>query len=151
MSDTQSGKGATIDRDQLVADFRQRLAGRMPPEKIDAAAAKLQATSSSSYSANGSIASAIFYLKVQVKVSGGKTFNGDAGGVATPGGGALFGDVYTDDINALYANTKSFELNAAAAYTSVLFFDGSSNLLGNFQSGSVSTVIGVFGGSGSWS
>ncbi|MCB9529829.1 MAG: VapA/VapB family virulence-associated protein [bacterium] len=149
MSDTHGGKSPAVDRAALISGFRERLTGRLPQDKIDAASAKLEAATTS-YSANGSIASAIFYLKVQVKISGGETFNGNAGGVATPGGGALFGDVYTDDINALYANTKSFELNAAAAYTSVLFFDGSSNLLGHFESGSVSTVIGVFGGKGSW-
>jgi hypothetical protein len=97
------------------------------------------------------VAGAIFFLKWQVTITGGKTFDGTSGGITTIGGGALFGDVYTDDLNRLYSNTKSFEYNAAFAYTSLLFFDGNANLLGHFESGSVSTIAGVGGGSGSWS
>ncbi len=93
----------------------------------------------------------IFYLKFQVNVTGGESFNGNAGGISTPGGGALFGDVYTDNLPNLYANTVSFEFQGTNVYLSILFFDGNSNLLGNFQAGAVSTVTGIGGGSGHWS
>jgi hypothetical protein len=125
------GKVADADLDQVVNDLM---------------------TTTASYPASGSVASAIFYLKFQVQVkNGGKTFNGDAGGVSFPGGGALFGDVYTDNINALYANTVSFEFQGTPVYLSILFFDNKSKLLGHFQAGAVSTVIGIGGGKGSWS
>jgi Rhodococcus equi virulence-associated protein len=39
---------------------------------------------------------------------------------------------------------------ALPGYTSLLFFDSSSNLLGHFQGGAISTVSGIGGGSGSW-
>ena len=108
-------------------------------------------SASTAYPAHGSVASLVFYLKVQVVINDGKTFDGDAWGLAFPGGGALFGDVYTDDLNALYSNTVSFAITATPVYTAVYFFDGGSSLLGHFQAGSVSTVGGSGGGKGSWS
>ncbi|MBL0888741.1 VapA/VapB family virulence-associated protein [Myceligenerans indicum] len=142
---------SAVDRNRIAEEFATRMAGRLDQAKIDAAVRLIRATSTS-YPADGSLASMIFYLKVWVNIkNGGKEFEGDCGGVGTPGGGALFGDVYTDDLNRLYAETETFELNAASVYTSIVFFDGDGNALGNFQSGSVSTVAGIFGGKGSWS
>jgi hypothetical protein len=133
-------------------DLKSLLEGKLEPQKLEAAAKTLGAMTQA-YPANGSIASFIFYLQIQVTVTspGGKTFNGKAGGISTPGGGALFGDVYTDDINALYANTHSFAFTSTPAYFAVYFFDSSSNGLGTFQAGAVSTVAGTGGGTGNWS
>lgn len=140
-----------VDRQELADGFVRHAHGRLEQDKVDAAVAALLAADTS-YPANGSVASFVFYLQFQVTIKdGGKTFDGKAGGLTTPGGGALFGDVYTDDLNRLYAATQSFEFQATSVYTSLLFFDGSSNLLGHFQSGSVSTVNGVGGGAGGWS
>lgn len=99
------------------------------------------------------MASFIFYLQFQVHITspGGQTFNGKAGGASTPGGGTLFGDVCTDDLAPLYAETVSVEFQSTPVYLSILFFDGRSNLLGHFRPGAVSTVAGIGGGSGSWS
>lgn len=99
-------------------------------------------------SATGNVASAIFYLRFYVK-SAGHVFQGNAGGISSPGGGALYGDLYIND-PAIFEKTVSFEFNAAEAYCSLLFFDGSSNLLGHAEFGGVSTVAGIGGGSGSW-
>lgn len=146
-------KPKTLVSKEIVAhDFRVAMHGKMDKDKMDAAIAALSATTAS-YPANGSVASFIFYLQFQVTITspGGKQFNGKAGGLSTPGGGALFGDVYTDDLNALYSNTVSFEFQGTPVYLSILFFDGNSNLLGHFQSGAVSTVTGIGGGTGSWS
>jgi Rhodococcus equi virulence-associated protein len=55
--------------------------------------------------------------------------------------------VYTDNLPPLYANTVSFEFQSTPAYVSVLFSDGNSNLLGHLQSGAVSIVTGIDGGS----
>lgn len=142
--------GEQVDLGTVANDFATHMDGKLDAEKLEAARQQLQAATAS-YAANGSIVSMIFYLQVQIAVSGGKTFNGKAGGVSTPGGGALFGTVYTDDIDRLYASTVSFEFQATSVYTSVLFFDSDSNLLGHFQAGAVSIVNGVGGGSGSWS
>jgi hypothetical protein len=148
-----SSETQTVDREMIATDFREWMDGKLDKEKIDAAANAIT-SATGVYPAHGSLASLIFYVKVQVVINDGKTFDGNAGGAFTPGGGALFGDVYTDDINALYSNTHSFELHSVAipvAYTAVLFFDGSSNLLGHFEAGAVTTVTGIGGGTGSWS
>lgn len=143
---------ASANKHAIAENFTKSMQGKLEQHQIDAVTTSLMATSAS-YPAKGSVASLIFYLKFQVKVSasGGKEFNGNAGGASTPGGGALFGDIYTDDLDALYSKTKSFEFQSTPVYLSILFFDGSSNLLGHFQCGAVSTVVGVGGGSGSWS
>lgn len=151
MSDTAQ----LVSRDDVAADFGAMFAGALPDHVIDQAvshiaAAPLAATTAS-YSAKGSIASVIVWMKCQCTISGGKTFDGSSWGITFPGGGALMGDVYTDDLQALYANTQSFALVATPVYTSFVFFDGNSNTLGSFQAGSVSTVAGTGGGGGSWS
>lgn len=140
----------TVSKEIIAHDFANATHGKLDQTQIDATTQALT-TTTNSYPANGSVASMIFYLKFQVAVKGGKTFNGNAGGVSSPGGGALFGDVYTDDINKLYSDTHSFEFQGTPVYLSILFFDKSSNLLGHFQAGAVSTVIGIGGGTGSWS
>ncbi len=110
------------------------------------------ATASASYPASGYITSAVFYthLQVDAKDGSGKKFVGDGGGLFTPGAGALIGDIYTDDLARLYSSTVSFEVNATPVYTNINFFDANSNLLGSLHTGSVSTVAGVGGGTGSW-
>lgn len=141
---------APIDKHAIAQEFSARAKGKLEKSQIDSITKSLLADTAS-YPATGSVASMIFYLKFQVQIKGGETFNGNAGGISTPGGGALFGDVYTDNLPALYANTVSFEFQGTPVYLSILFFDGHSNLLGHFQAGAVSTVSGVGGGSGHWS
>jgi len=136
-----------IDKKIIAQEFAARAKGKLEPEKIDSITRSLVAQTTA-YPATGSVASMIFYLKFQVNVTGGESFNGNAGGISTPGGGALFGDVYTDNLPNLYANTVSFEFQGTNVYLSILFFDGNSNLLGHFQAGAVSTVTGIGGGSG---
>lgn len=139
-----------VSRETIASHFVVSTHGKLEQDKIDAGVTALTATDTS-YAANGSVASFIFYLEFGVNVTGGKSFRGKAGGVSSPGGGALFGDVYTDDIDRLYRDTVSFEFQGTPVYLSILFFDNNSNLLGHFQAGAVSTVTGVGGGSGSWS
>jgi hypothetical protein len=97
----------------------------------------------------------IFYVRLSLtlEVNGlnNANFTGNAGGVGTPGGGALTGYIWTDDLQTLYANTVSFEYQTTLVATNINFFDGNSNLLGYFVGGAVSTVNGIGGGSGSWS
>jgi hypothetical protein len=134
----------------IAKDFRESVQGKLEDHKIDAVASALEAATTS-YPANGAVASFIFYIRFSCDVSGGKRFTGDAGGLSTAGAGALFGDVYTDDINRLYSTTASFQFTATPVYTALLFFDAHSNLLGHFQAGAVSFVAGTGGGSGRWS
>lgn len=139
-----------INRELIAHDFQSAAHGAMSEQQIEQVAHGLT-TSSGRYPAKGNIVSLVFYQEIHVYVDGGKNFDGKAGGLSSPGSGALFGDLYTDDINRLYRDTVSFEYQSTPVYFSVLFFDGNSNLLGHFQAGAVSIVTGIGGGSGSWS
>ncbi|MBD3895019.1 VapA/VapB family virulence-associated protein [Halomonas sp. ML-15] len=139
----------TIDKQLIAHDFRVAMHDKLEPEQIDDVAEAL-VTSEKAYYATGNVASMVFYLKFQVSIDKGKTFDGDAGGVSSAGGGALIGEVYTNDLDRLYRDTVSFEFQATPVYLSILFFDSHSKLLGHFQSGAVSTVFGIGGGEGSW-
>ena len=145
-----AAKPISIDRKVIAQDFAAYAKGKLPQPQIDSITKSLMAETNS-YPATGSVASLIFYLKFQVQVKGGETFNGNAGGIASPGGGALFGDIYTDNLANLYANTVSFSFQGTPVYLSIQFFDSHSNLLGHLQAGAVSIVTGVGGGSGRWS
>lgn len=146
----QNNAPQTIDKKLIAHDFRVAMHEKLEPEQIDDVADALMA-SEKAYPATGSVASLIFYLRFQVNITDGKSFDGNAGGISSAGGGALFGDVYTKDLERLYRDTVSFEFQGTPVYLSILFFDGDSNLLGHFQSGAVSTVTGTGGGTGSWS
>ena len=141
---------STVDKNVIAQDFVARHTETLGAEKANTVANSILSTQTA-YPAKGTILGAIFYTRITVNVDGGKGCVCNGGGLSGIGGGALIGDIYTDDINRLYRDTVSFEFNAAFAYTSVLFFDKNSNLLGSFQSGSVSTIAGVGGGSCSWS
>jgi hypothetical protein len=151
MSSTQN-ETAQVDRETVTNDFKVALQGTLPDAHVEQQAQRL-AAAATSFSANGSVVSLVFYLQFQVSVTspGGKTFNGKAGGLSSPGGGALFGTIYTDDINRLYSDTASFAFTATPVYLAIYFFDGNSNALGSFQAGAVSIVTGTGGGTGSWS
>ena len=140
-----------VSKEIIAHDFHVAMGGKMD-EKLISSAKKEIVSATTSYPARGSSVSMIFYLQFQVIIqNGGKTFDGKAGGISTPGGGALFGDVYTDNLNRLYSDTVSFQFTSTPVYLSIIFFDSHSNVLGTFQCGSVSTVSGVGGGSGKWS
>jgi len=144
MSDTTETKHA------VAHDFAEAMSGKLPQDKLDAAVEALTGPAAA-YGANGSVVCAIFYMRVQVAVTGGKTFTGNAGALGTAGGGANFGNVYTNDINRLYASTTAFQVNSTPVYFNVNFFDSNSNFLGSYQAGAVSVCFGTGGGSGSWS
>lgn len=145
-----SAKPEELNR-KRADDFKASFKGKIADEVINNTVSKLLQTTATAYPANGSVASLVIWMKWQCQVTNGKQFNGSSWGIAFPGGGALIGDVYTSDITALYANTVSFAFTATPVYTALYFYDGNHNLLGSFQAGSVSTVTGAGGGSGSWS
>ena len=146
-----SSETATVSGEQISQDLSSLLQGKVHQDAINSSVQVLSSSSNTSYGAKGSIASLVIWMKCQCTVTGGKTFDGSAWGISVPGGGALFGDVYTSDINALYANTVSFTLVCTPVYTTFIFNDVHGNALGSFQAGSISTVSGTGGGSGSWS
>ncbi|MEX2499847.1 MAG: VapA/VapB family virulence-associated protein [Wenzhouxiangellaceae bacterium] len=150
----------TVNPKQLADDFKASFTGQLDDDVVQQTCKSLEASTpeqlkaATSYGANGSLASLVFYVKAQCNINGGKTFDGSAWGVSFPGGGALFGDVYLADassLNDLYSRTSSFTFTATPVYTAFYFFDSKSTLLGHFQAGSVSTVTGTGGGSGGWS
>jgi hypothetical protein len=144
----------TPDKNLIAHDFVTTFHGRMPQDQIDSAVEALLTTQSSYPISNGSIIGGIFYTRITCDIDvNGKNyaFVGNGGGIFTPGGGALLGDIYTNDPVRLVTSTVSFQVNATPVYVNVNFFDDSSNLLGNLQVGAVSTVVGTGGGSGSWS
>jgi hypothetical protein len=96
-------------------------------------------------------ASALLYLKVTVVPDkGGKQFSGDAWGVSGFGANTGWGDLYTDDYNALVNHTASFMFTLGAVYSAVYFYDGNSHLLGTAQFGGIGSGAGVGGGQGRW-
>lgn len=148
----------TLSNTQLADDFKELFKGQLSDDVINKSVAQITETklkAATSVSANGSLASLVFYVKAQCNVNGGKSFNGSAWGVSFPGGGALFGDVYLSEASSslddLYKRTTSFTFTATPVYTAFYFWDSKNTLLGHFQAGSVSTVTGTGGGSGSWS
>ena len=132
-------------RKQAADDFRAAFADKLGEAKTDEIIEDMLSMDTA-YATDGAIVSGVFWVELRVNSWDGQDlqFTGEGGGVFTPGGGALIGAVYTDDLPGLLANT------AAAAYTSGVFFDSDSNCLGSYQSGSVSTVVGIGGGKGTW-
>lgn len=140
-----------IDRQAVAKEAANALQGKLDQNQVKALETNMAAWPKVA-SGNVNVASLIFYQKWQVNINGGKTFNGNAGGVATPGGGVAFGDLYADNINTVYNNTQSFMYTAVAGvYITVEFFDSNHTCIGTFQAGGIGTVAGVGGGSGSWS
>ena len=135
---------------RAAVDFEAVMHGKMTAEKMTEVTTAMKAAAAAKYPATGSIASLLFYFKIQVQIKGGKTFDGQAGGIGFPGGGALFGDVYTEDLDRLYRDTHSFQWLGTAVYFTVNYFDSNSNFLGTFQAGAVSIAVGTGGGTGRW-
>ena len=103
--------------------------------------------------ANGSIVSAIFYLKFNIKTDK-MEFNGNDGGVAIPGAAYIDGDIYFTGSNTeidLLNNTVSFAFVSTPVYCAVFFIDSNSSTIAHLQSGSIGLITGTGGGTGSWS
>jgi Rhodococcus equi virulence-associated protein len=146
------GNDVPINAGTMAADFQTATTGKLEDDKIAAAVAALNAQSATTgYPANADVASALFYLRFECKVKGGKKFEGNAGGLASVGGGVSAGALFTDNLDKVYRDTKSFMYLGNNFYFSLYFFDRGSNLLGTFQGAALSFVAGTGGGTGSWS
>lgn len=147
---TENNNELTV-KEQIAEDFAKAFQGKMEQSLLDEAVTKIKDTQPS-YAASGSIITALVYTNVHIEMSEmHKVFTGHGGGVFSTGGGALIGSIYTDDLDKLFRDTVSFEVNSTVVYCSVIFFDKHSHTLGSFQAGAVSVSIGVGGGTGSWS
>jgi Rhodococcus equi virulence-associated protein len=138
-----------VSPETVAREFPERMRGKLDDDKVEAAVTAWDA--STKHFATGDIVSFIFYQKVHVHIQGGKHFEGNAGGLASPGGGSLVGDVYADDLETLYRDTIAFSFYASPLYVTVEFWDGNSKLLGHYQAGGLSSVGGPGGGTGGWS
>ena len=138
--------------EQIAQDFYNNFQGKLEDEKLDQVVQEIKCTENK-YHTQGSLICAVFYFRVTVGGYGDvkKQFTGNGGGGGLPGAQALIGDLYTSDLERLYRDTDSFQFTVTLVYTSVLFFDKSSRLLGHYQAGAVSTPTGgIGGGKGSW-
>lgn len=141
---------AKEDLSAVAKDFQASMKDVMNQAQIDKILSEM-ASFTNKYAAQCHIASTIFYVFIAPAVEGGRNgVDGHGGGLFTPGAGGSWGHLYTDDIERLYRNTVSYQVNAAAAYLNVNFFDGHSNFLGHYQGGGVGTVVGVGGGTIRW-
>jgi len=138
--------------EQIAQDFYNNFQGKLEDEKLDQVVQEIKCTENK-YHTQGSLINWVVYFRVTVGAyfDVKKQFTGNGGGLGFPGTQALIGDLYTNDLERLYRDTDSFEVNVTPVYTSVLFFDKSSRLLGHFQAGAISTpTSGIGGGKGSW-
>lgn len=141
---------AKEDLSAVAKDFKASMKDVMSEAQIDKTLSEM-ASFTNQYAAQCQIASTIFYVFITPAVEGGQNgVDGHGGGLFTPGGGGSWGHLYTDDIERLYRDTISYQVNAAAAYLNVNFFDGHSNLLGHYHGGGVGTVVGIGGGTIRW-
>lgn len=146
--------GAQVDWDTIANDYTALLKGQLSEAELTADTDYLRGlVGESAYGAIGALGSALIWAKCECSVlgTGGQQFEGKCWGLSGIGGGPLWGDVYTDDIDRLYGDTAKFTLIAAIAYTTFLFKDGDGNHLGSFQAGSATTTAGGGSGDGSWS
>ena len=97
-------------RVRIAEDFGTMFIGKVPESALAATMESIATMpkAETAYPANGAIASILFWLHCRCNIDGGKIFEGDAFGLAVPGGSALFGDVYTDNLARLYSQTKAF-------------------------------------------
>ena len=87
------------DADALVQEFLGATKGKLDDHAIESTVShfKQLGAAASPYPANGSLTSFVFYVQCKCSLTepnGNQwNFSGDAGGFASPGGGALFGNV----------------------------------------------------------
>jgi hypothetical protein len=146
----------TFDEAAILSDYKKAHKGKLSDAQIEEGVKSLsgamnaaqQAAAQAKYGAKATIVTTFGWVRVTVEVNGGKSCEGNGGGVFGLGGGVFGGDVYTDDLQRLYKDSVSFQVNLVGmVYLNINFFDGNSNLLGSFQGGGFSPwTSGVGGG-----
>jgi hypothetical protein len=142
-------------REKLIKkadEYLKSLAAKHDPNHIGAKISSLKAEATNKYPATGSFVSAVLYYHFWVGLKNqNHHFEGNAGGFGVPGGGAMVGDVYTDNLDRLVKETKNFQFGTTPLYFEITFFTGNSEYLGTFQAGGIGIALGTGAGNGSWS
>jgi hypothetical protein len=134
---------------QIVSDTSHALSNKVDPLVLQKILKDIPLFTTVVTAANGSVASFVFYNQFSLTCAN-KTFNAKGGPLNIAGSAALFGSVYTNNLVSLMSNAVTFEYNCSPKYTTILFFDKNTALLGHFQSLSVSNALSVGGGTGVW-
>lgn len=142
------------NREKLIEkadEHLKSLTEKYDANKISAKTSGFAEDAANKYPANGSFVSAVVFYHFWVNIKNQtKQFNGNAGGIGIPGGGAMVGDVYTDNLSLLLKDTYSFQFGTTPLYFELLFFAKEGDYLGTFQAGGIGIALGTGGGNGSW-
>ncbi|KRA61131.1 hypothetical protein ASD79_23000 [Caulobacter sp. Root655] len=126
--------------------------GKLPDEKIDRAVKTMESWATS-WPCDGEIGAVFFTATVNLHATVNGVplkFFGNAGGIFGLGGDKIGGVLFSDNILALFFNTKTFEYHGFPHYTGVVFFDDDFNVLGHFEGDGIGLAGGLGGGLGGW-
>jgi hypothetical protein len=141
------GKG---DKQTIASDFSDTVKGKLADATIEAVVQALE-TAAICYPVLITFTKVPFYATIGVAVQGGKRFEGTFGPPNGIGMGVtVAGVLYTENMELLYSDTRSFEILSTAAYMGVLFFSGNFALLGHVQAASLFPASLIVSGSGRW-
>ena len=149
----------------IALDFKRKYLGKgkftdEQVEKICVALAKADSATNEHVDCQCNIISALFYMNVMIYVYDDthtkyvEKFDGNCGGIAIPGDSEFPSctitacDGYT--IQDVYDQTHSFECTSASIAVSIVFFNKNHDAIGHLEGGGAGSVIGEFGGTGSF-
>ena len=142
-------------REKLIKkadEYLKSLREKYDANKITDQTASFKKEATNKYPAVGSFISAALYYHFWLNLKNQNNhFEGNAGGIGLPGGGAMVGDIYTDDLNRLLKDTDGFQFGTTPLYFEITFFSKQHDYLGTFQAGGIAVNLGTGGGNGSWS
>ncbi len=135
--------------------YRETYQGKFDDKKLDEHAASLERLlTTEKIFAKAFITSFVIVQDVSINTKGGDdTMDicvSTTGGACTAGSGVTLGDIYTEDMDGLLKNTAWIGFFAAAAYLHIDFYDKDHKIIGHFEGGGLSSVIGGGGGSAKW-
>jgi hypothetical protein len=145
-------KQSLAARKAIAEDFTKYYSGKLEQKKLDDIVETFLNTTQA-FPANAVCVSAVFYVRVEVTFDGMfnlPRYDGNCGGIFIPGVNITEGYIYTDNKFNLTSTTVSFAAHLTAVNDTVLFFDSSHNLVGNYQGVGGGSVAGGGGGSGTW-
>ncbi len=133
---------------KIIADFEKKYRGKGDDDTLDYIITSIKECDLS-YHANGSVISAFFYNRVTVDCEG-RHFVGNGGGIGFLGGGALVGDIYTDNKEKLFNETAHYFITLVPEYACVIFCDKDWKSLGALHSLAISVTPADGVGDGKW-
>jgi hypothetical protein len=145
-----------IDSSTVVERYRQVYGDKFKKEQLEENVSSLEKLlgAEKTYPAEADIVSFVIVQKVSLTTYGGDKKKdlcfATTGGACTGGFGVTGGDIYTDDMAGLLANTAWIGFAAAAAYLHIDFYNKDHKIIGHFEGGGLSSVIGGGGGAAGW-